>query len=202
MINLKTSSRTLAACWLWQCVVHTCLIYEQDYCFTPISHAIPHLKVTVFLEAVLRHFSQIFPHMGQPLNNLSSTNELQPLAIWVTASKMHLINPQQCERQSNDMVHIYDVVHHFQGPLLTHECYFQNFWLKSTQKYRRIFNQMIIILNIQAHCHFMLYDFCEMPSHNPLFPSQIYVIRIRLKFKWLVFRVVNKSSFRLGILLK
>ncbi|KAK6291863.1 hypothetical protein J4Q44_G00376480 [Coregonus suidteri] len=58
-----------------QCVVHTCIIYEQNYCLTSISHKIPSLKVTVFLEAVLRHFLYIFPHVGQPSSNSSSSQQ-------------------------------------------------------------------------------------------------------------------------------
>ena len=61
--------------------VTICSSYMQNYCLTSISHKIPSLKVTVFLEAVQRHLSYMFPHLAQPPSNLSSTNELQPLDI-------------------------------------------------------------------------------------------------------------------------
>jgi hypothetical protein len=41
------------------------------------------------------------------------------------------------ERERNDAVHICDIVCHFRGPRMARECYFQNYWLKSIQKYRR-----------------------------------------------------------------
>ena len=39
-------------------------------------------------------FSLHFPHVGQPPRKSSSTNELQPLAIW-----MHIMYPQQTKRE-------------------------------------------------------------------------------------------------------
>jgi hypothetical protein len=66
---------------IFQCVVHTCIIYEQNYCLTSIRHEIPSLKATFFLGAVLRHFPYIFPNVGQPASKSSLTNELLSLAI-------------------------------------------------------------------------------------------------------------------------
>ena len=78
-----------------QCVVHTGIIYEQNYCFTSINHEIPSLKATVFLEAVLRHFPTFSPTWASPLTILVLANELQPLTILVTANKMHTAEREQ-----------------------------------------------------------------------------------------------------------
>ena len=77
----------------------------------------------------------IFPIFPPTWANLLAiwvlANVLQPLANWVTASKVHT---QQSKRLSNDVVHI-QYLHNFWRPLFASECYFQNYWLKSIQKY-------------------------------------------------------------------
>ena len=66
-----------------------------------------------------------------------------------------------------------EVVHNFQGPLLACDCYFQNYWLKSLQKYQRI---SLSACSSIITCFFSLSRVCVMlgcpdGSHRGLWAS-------------------------------
>ena len=87
-------------------------------------------------------------------------HELQPLAF-----EWHLTRGTSCTQRERAMkwctyLHKCDVVCNFRGPLVAHECYFQNYCLKRTQKYRRISLRKSISNNSSgSHFHCIHYRF-------------------------------------------
>ena len=128
-----------ALSWICQCVVHTCRITVLPQLAT---------KSLVWKRLFLKLCPKFPATWASSLPIQVLANELQPFAFeWQLARGLPSVSQWGCrpgpmakwsqQRECND-VHICDTVHNFHGPLLARVCYFQKYWLKSTQNYQRI----------------------------------------------------------------